>query len=93
MSEEKLSLARRERDSALATAEAMRDDESARLVYLQRALHAQERVVSIRKAIVDAYEACHACGRKVKVPCHDFNGFHESGPWDFSCEDRLRAAK
>ncbi len=86
MSEELLNKARDEVSSALATANSMRDDESARLVYLQRALHAQERVVTLRNAIVDAYEPCRKCGRKVKSPCHDAEGYHTEGPWDFSCE-------
>lgn len=70
----------------LSTANAMKDDESARLVYLERAVERQRQVVEVRNKIVDAYEPCRKCNRKVKSPCHDAEGYHTSGPWDFSCE-------
>ena len=29
---------------------------------------------------------CRACGRWVKHPCHDAEGYYTEGPWDYSCE-------
>lgn len=30
---------------------------------------------------------CKACGRHVKHPCDDAEGYHMNGPWDFSCRE------
>lgn len=90
MLQERLNTARRLRDDCLNIASLMKDDESARLIYLRRVVEFQELVVKARNAIVDAYPPCKACGRKVKTPCNDAEGYYGSGPWDGSCEEVIR---
>lgn len=80
--------------SNLSTANAMRyGDEGARLVWLERAVEAQRNVVKLYAQLVDSYEPCRACGRKVKTPCHDAEGYYEGGPWDGSCEEVIRGRR
>lgn len=57
---------------------------------LRRAVEAQQEVVKIHEAIVEAYTPCRMCKRKVASPCHDAQGYYENGPWDFSCEDFVK---
>lgn len=77
--------------SSLVTASHMRyDDYGAALFYLERAVKSQKvlvRLAAQRKAL---YEPCRACGRRVSSPCHDAEGYYESGPWDGSCVELLR---
>lgn len=35
---------------------------------------------------------CRQCGRVVKSPCHDAEGYHMAGPWDFACADLIKGA-
>jgi hypothetical protein len=35
------------------------------------------------------YDPCQACGRRVPSPCNTAGGYHENGPWDFSCQEVL----
>lgn len=90
--ERELAIHRSKRDEALNTAGHMRDDENARLVYLQRALRAQEAVVEVRNKIVDSYAPCKACQRKVRSPCHDMLGYRGEGPWDYVCREIFEPA-
>lgn len=32
------------------------------------------------------FEPCRKCGRCVKAPCNDAEGYHTEGPWDYSCQ-------
>lgn len=34
-------------------------------------------------------EPCRKCHRKVPSPCHDSDGYHTSGPWDFACRGQF----
>lgn len=51
---------------------------------LQDALKTLAQIESNAKAMT--YEPCRKCGRRVPSPCHDDEGYHEGGPWDFACK-------
>ena len=83
--QEQLNTERRKVQDALAVARAVRNDESAVLVFLKRAVEHQEKVAALAIEVIASYEACRTCGRKVRSPCHDAVGYHTEGPWDFLC--------
>jgi len=39
------------------------------------------------------FAPCKKCGRCVKSPCHDDEGFYTEGPWDFACDMHFRPWK
>jgi hypothetical protein len=49
----------------------------------------QEKIGARARLTMDGIDPCRKCGRLVKSPCHDLDGYREAGPWDGSCRDQF----